>query len=154
MCRFHYDYIKKKYPGAQLLFTDTDSLYYHIETPDIEKDLFSDKDLFDNSEYDERSPYYDPTNKKLIGKFKCETHGLPITEYVGLRPKMYSYLFKDSTKPGAPLKEKLRAKGISKAAARTLTHEAYKKELLNPTMNYVTNRRLGTNLHRLYAFKV
>ena len=67
MCRFHYDYIKKKYPGAQLLFTDTDSLYYHIETPDIEKDLFSDKDLFDNSEYDERSPYYDPTNKKLIG---------------------------------------------------------------------------------------
>ena len=36
MYKFHYDYIKDKYGDkARLLFTDTDSLTYHIETEDV-----------------------------------------------------------------------------------------------------------------------
>jgi hypothetical protein len=36
MFRFHYDVIREKYGDkAKLLFTDTDSLCYHIETPDV-----------------------------------------------------------------------------------------------------------------------
>ena len=36
MHEFHYDYIKKKYGNNSiLLFTDTDSLVYEIETEDV-----------------------------------------------------------------------------------------------------------------------
>ena len=50
MYDFHYNYIKKKYPHAKLLFTDTDSLCYHIRTEDIYSDFFGDRELFDNSD--------------------------------------------------------------------------------------------------------
>ena len=49
---FHHNYIKKKYNDkAKVLFTDTDSLTYKIETEDAYKDLWSDMDKFDDSEY-------------------------------------------------------------------------------------------------------
>ena len=86
MYDFHYNYIKKKYGDkARLLFTDTDSLTYEIEAEDVYKDFWNDKDKFDNSDYPESSPYFDKTNKKVIGKFKDEAAGVPIREFVGLR---------------------------------------------------------------------
>ena len=43
MYEFHYMYIKPKYKvKAKLLFTDTDSLIYEIETEDFYKDIFPD----------------------------------------------------------------------------------------------------------------
>ena len=43
MYDFHYKYIKKKCNDkAKLLFTDTDSLTYEIETEDAYKDFWSD----------------------------------------------------------------------------------------------------------------
>ena len=40
LTRFHNDVIKTRYgEKAHLLFTDPDSLMYHIETPDIYKDM-------------------------------------------------------------------------------------------------------------------
>ena len=56
------------------------------------KTIKNDKERFDNSDYPENSPYFDKTNKKVIGKFKDEAAGIPITEFVGLRSKMYSYV--------------------------------------------------------------
>ena len=68
----------KKYPAAKLLFTDTDSLYYQVETTNIEKEMFENKELFDYSDYPANSPYFDATNKKVMGKFKSETKGAAI----------------------------------------------------------------------------
>ena len=52
MYDFHYNYIKEKYGSkAKLLFTDTDSLCYEMETGDAYKDFGVDKDKFDNSDY-------------------------------------------------------------------------------------------------------
>ena len=86
MYDFHYNHIKHKYGNkAKLLFTDTDSLTYEIETKDAYKDFFKDKSKFDNSDYPENSPYFNKTNKKVIGKFKDEAAGVPVVEFIGLQ---------------------------------------------------------------------
>ena len=93
MYDFHYNYIKKKYNNiAKLSFTDTDSLTYEIETEDVYADFWSDKDNFDNNDHPKKSPFFDGTNKKVIGKYKDEANGVPIREFIGLRSNMYSYL--------------------------------------------------------------
>ena len=67
MYDFHYNYIKKKYNDrARLLFTNTDSLTYEIEAEDVCKNFWNDKDMFDNSDYLESSPYYCNVNKKTL----------------------------------------------------------------------------------------
>ena len=44
MYDFHYNYIRKKYPDCQLLFTDTDSLFCHIKTErGVYEDCFVDR---------------------------------------------------------------------------------------------------------------
>ena len=49
---FHYIYIKKEYNDtAKLLFTNTDSLTYEIETEDAYSNFWKDKEKFDNSNY-------------------------------------------------------------------------------------------------------
>ena len=41
--------------------------------------------------------------KKVIGKFKDETAGIPVVEFIGLRSKMYSYI-KDNMNGGKTAK--------------------------------------------------
>ena len=98
MYDFHYNYITKKYNNrARLLFTDMDSLTYETEAENVYKDFWNDKDMFNNSDYPESTPYYCNVNKKIIGKFKDEASGILITEFIGLKSKMYSYV-KDNEK--------------------------------------------------------
>ena len=58
MFDFHYNYIKEKYnTAAELLFTDTDSLMYHIQTNDFYRDISKDiKRKFDTFDYPEKHP--------------------------------------------------------------------------------------------------
>ena len=109
---FHHNNIKKKYGDrAKLLFPDTDSFTYELETEDVYKDFWNDKDMFDNSDYQKNSLYYDETYKKVIGKFKDEACGVPITEFLSLKSKMYSYV-KENEKGGKT------AKGIKRMSLR------------------------------------
>ena len=59
-----------------------------------------DRELFDNSDYSKYSKFYLGENKKVIGKFKDEAAGHPITEFVGLKSKMYSYEIDDGKDHG------------------------------------------------------
>ena len=146
---FHYNYIKYKYGNkAQLLFTDTDSLTYEIETKDAYKDFFKDKSKFDNSDYNNESPFYNTANKKVIGKFKNEAAGIPIIEFIGLRSKMYSYM-KDDMKGGKT------AKGIKKNVIRkNITHEDYKEVLFNNKQMHHTMKTIRSNNHQLGSFEL
>ena len=48
MYEFHCEYIKNKYGNkSRLLFTDTDSLMYEIETEDVYEDFSNNKEMFD-----------------------------------------------------------------------------------------------------------
>jgi len=92
MYDFHYNYIRKKYADCQLLFTDTDSLFYHIRTEgDVYEDFWEDRSLFDNSDYPKSSKFFFGENKTIIGKFKDEAAGKPILELIGLKSKINSY---------------------------------------------------------------
>ena len=52
MYDFHYNTIKKQYEDkAKLLFTDTDSLCYEIETEDLYDDMYRNKKLYDFCDY-------------------------------------------------------------------------------------------------------
>ena len=84
MYAFHYNYIKSKF-NANLLFTDTGSLGYEIETEDVYEDFYEDKSLFEFSDYPQDSIFFDPVNKKVIGKMKDGFKGKIISEFVGLK---------------------------------------------------------------------
>ena len=124
MYDFHYNYIKQKYGNnAKLLFTDTDSLMYEIQTEDFYKDISGDvKDRFDTSNYPENHPSGIPTgiNNKVLGMMKDEAGGMNIVEFVGLRSKLYSFIMEYGG-------ETKKCKGIKKQVVQSsITHEDYK----------------------------
>lgn len=102
MFDFHYDYICEKYGDkADLLFTDTDSSMYEIETEHFYKCISNDvRKKFDTSDYPENHPSEIKTgiNKKVIGTLEDEACGKQITLFVGLRAKLYSYKLDDLNK--------------------------------------------------------
>ena len=65
---------------------------YETKTENVWEDFSSDKDIFDFSNYSSKSKYYDNSNKLAIGNMKNETGSVAIEEFVGLKPKMYSFL--------------------------------------------------------------
>ena len=146
---FHYNYIKHKYGDkAKLLFTDTDSLTYEIETNDAYNDFFKDEKKFDNSDYPENSPYYNKINKKVIGKFKDEAAGIPIVEFIGLRSKMYSYV-KDNEETART------AKGVKKQVIKKIiTHDNYKEVLFNNKQMRHTMKTIRSKNHQLGSFEL
>ena len=149
MYDFHYNYVKSRYNHkAKLLFTDTDSLCYEIETKDIYKELWEDKQVFDNSDYPKDSLYFSVENKKVIGKFKDEAAGMPIREFIGLRSKMYSYV-KDNGK-----NEKT-AKGVRKyVIKKNITHHNYKDCLLNGKQMLHSMRTIRSDHHQIGSYQL
>ena len=93
MYGFHYDYVKPKWGDkVALLFTDTDSLCYEIQTDDFCKDIKDDASKwFDMSNYEKDHPLFSERNKKQVGFMKDECGGNQILRFVGLRSKLYSY---------------------------------------------------------------
>ena len=85
---FYYDYIKSKYGNkTRLLFTDNDSLRYEIKTEDVYEGFSNDKKMFDFSNYSANSKLHDNSNKLEVDKMQDETAGVPIKQFVGLKPK-------------------------------------------------------------------
>ena len=149
MYDFHYNTVKRRYgTRAKLLFTDTDSLCYHIETPDLYRDMGELADLFDTSNYPASHPQFNKTNAKVLGKMKDELAAVPGVEFVGLRPKMYSLLAYDG-------EEKKTAKGVCRSVIRKqLKHIMYREVLQQGTYTHATMLRIRAQAHQLYTEKL
>jgi len=131
-----------------LLFTDTDSLCIHVETEDFYRDMEKNIDLYDTSDYPPEHFLHSNVNKKVIGKFKDETNGKPITHFCGLRAKMYAMLIHG-------MMEKKTAKGISKTAIKKiLNFEKYRQCLFNCTADKVEMMRFQSELHQIYTVEL
>ena len=131
MYKFHYKYINSKF-DAKLLFTDTDSLVYEFKTQDVYEVFYQDKNLFHFSDYSLNSKFFDPVNKNVIGKMKDEFKGRIISEFVGLKSKMYSLISVDD-------EEVTKAKGVNKK----MMFCSIKKVIRHKT------KRIQSRLHRI-----
>lgn len=121
MYEFHYDVMKTVFgPGLRLLYTDTDSLLYEIEgCADPYPAIFAAgyQSRFDFSNFPSTHPLHDESRKRLPGAFKDECNASFISEFVGLRSKMYSLHFCDGS-VDSRLESKV-AKGVKASVIRT-----------------------------------
>ena len=152
MYEFHYDHMKRRYnDDCKLLMTDTDSLMYEITCPNVYDHIFEDRALYDTSNYKESSKLFSNENCKVVGKFKDETGGVPIAEFVGLKAKMYSLLIDGRT-------QKMTAKGVKKSFIKNhVTHELYHHTLVNRTVTraqFLNFRSFQHSLHTVEIDKV
>ena len=94
MYEFWIDYVKPKYAeNAKLCYVDTDSLVVHVKTDDIYKDIAEGVETrSDTSNFELDRPLPKLKNEKVIGLMKDQLGGQTMKEFVGLRPKKYSYL--------------------------------------------------------------
>ena len=145
MYYFWYGYIKRKYGNkAQLQMTVTDSLLFYCQTDDIYQDMLLSIEMFDTSYYPVDHMLQSDHNKKSLGKMKDETNGQPISEFIGLRSKMYSFTCNNT--------EEKRAKGVSKVTVKKeLKHEHYKSVLFTQTKKVSSMTSLRSHRHELFC---
>lgn len=118
MYEFHYNFMLRKYKTSEcrLQYTDTDSFIYNIKCDDAYLLLNQNSERFDTSDYSINNPYnIDLLNKKVPGLMKDENNGKIMTEFVGLRSKMYSIRIngKDAVKKAKGVKKNVIDKKLS-----------------------------------------
>lgn len=99
MYDFFYNYIQAKYGRqCQLLMTDRVSLLFKVQTDDMYNDMKEDEQYFDFSDYSVDHFLHSDRNKKVPRKFKDELNGRVISEFCGLRSKVYAFTNDDREK--------------------------------------------------------
>jgi hypothetical protein len=137
--------------NIDLLFTDTDSLCYHIKNVNPYEIIEKNNDKFDLSAYPKEHYMYDATNKKVIGKFKDEAIDGSIAyikEFVGLRSKLYSYSIEENNET----EEHNKCKGVkSSVIHKDLTTQLYKTALFEKQIIKVKQNGFRSYKHQLYT---
>lgn len=123
--QFHYSVMRKRYhQNIHLCYTDTDSLLYLVYTNNFYMDMKEMLPYFDTSNFAVNNMYNMPiANMKIPGYFKDEMGGTVISEFVGLRAKLYCI-----NTEATSIKK---AKGIKKCVTKKLNMKKYKKCLYN-----------------------
>ena len=120
------------------------SLVYHIKTDDFYADIMNDvEERFDTSGYVPDRPLPIGKNKKVVELMKDELGGTIMTEFVSLRPKLYSYKKLDGS-------EDKKCKGIKK----TLTFEDYKNCLFKDSTEYRSQIMFPSIRHEIFTLKL
>ncbi len=98
--------LEKKLKGKyDLLYSDTDSLVYHVRIKNLNKWFLENGNEFGLSEMS--GEFESDKNTNVLGKFKSEVGSEIITEFVALSPKSYCYKY--------CLEEIKKAKGVALA---------------------------------------
>jgi len=148
MYDFHYGYVRCRYGDkAALLFTDTDSLTYCIETADVYADMLEDLDRFDTSDYPRDHKCFSEANKKVVLKMKDESNGVPIRAFVGLRAKMYCFLTADE-------KAEATAKGIARSEIARLKWSQYEAALFEGRRHEVAFSAIRSSGHEVATLRL
>jgi hypothetical protein len=136
-----------KRENVDLIFTDTDSLCYHVKNENVFELIKSNKDKFDLSNYPKNHDMYDSSNNKVIGKFKNESVS-QITEFIGLRSKLYSFTTdKDDISHN-------KCKGVKTSVAKNeLTIHDYRHTLETLESKSVEQSNIRSYGHKLYTEK-
>ena len=137
--------------NLQLCYMDTDSLMYDIKTEAIYKDIAGDVHArFDTSNYSKKDncPFPIGVNKKVIGMMKDKLVGKIMTEFIGLRPKLYAY----KTYNGGGDKK---CKGVKKCLVKkNLSFEDYKHCLFYSSTTYRRQLMFQNRLHEVHTVEV
>lgn len=159
MYKFHYDTMKVRYPNAEMMKTDTDSLLYFIKTDDVYADMKHDTTLqktIEFSNYPKAHPLYNCDRKKVPGLFQDEcTDGQlsVISEYVGLRAKSYANKLFVVEEQGYEFKKK--SKGVArKHLEQRVGFEDYQECLFSGKSVRLGDTDGKENHHdKIYSFK-
>ena len=119
---------------------------HEIKTKDPYEGFSSKKEICDFNNYSTKSKYYGDSNKLAIGKMKDENGGVPIEEFVGLKPKMYSFLVENS--------EHKKAKGVNRNVVATISHNQYKDVLSNNKCLRHSVNRIKSKDHRIGNYEI
>lgn len=143
---FHYKFKEFYNDNVKLLFTDTDSLAYMVKTEDIYKDFWKLRQVMDFSDYPKDHFLFSEKNKKRIGCVKDEGNSKVFTHFVGLAPKLYSFLGVDVYKNAA--------KGVKKSVVKkSLRHDMFIK-CLRFQKSYKTKvTSIRSFKHKLYTIQ-
>ena len=151
MYEFHYNYMVPKYglEKLKLCYMDTDSLVYDIKTLDFYEDIADNVPArFNTSGYCPNRSLPVGLNKKIIGLMKDELGGKIMTDFVALRPKLYSYKKLDGS-------EDKKCKGIKKCVVKkTLTFEDYKACLFSNSTEYRSQLMFRSAKHEVHTIEV
>lgn len=103
---------------------DTDSLILWFKVPDIYETMKENLERFDTSDYPLNNIYDMPrVNKKVIGLMKNENNGKIMTEFAGLRAKLYSYKVSNSVHNDDKIYKK--AKGVKGSVLKDINFDNY-----------------------------
>ena len=102
--------------------------------------------MFDFTNCLTKSKYHDDSNKLVIGKMKDDTRGVAIEEFVGLKPKTYTFLVDNN--------EHKKAKGVNKNVVATINHNEYKDVLLNNKCIRHSMNRIESKDYRIGTYEI
>jgi len=130
----------------KVMYTDTDSLIYLIECNDVYDIMKRDISRFDTSDYAVDNAYRIPlVNKKVPGLIKDENNGAIMTEFVGLRAKMYALRIDGK-------KDTKKVKGVkSNVVAKSITFDDYTQCLFDETEMKRKQSCIRSKLHEVYT---
>jgi len=145
--KFHHEYMLPLYhESCKIMYTDTDSLIYNIKCNDVYDIMKRDIAKFDTSDYPIDNAYGIPlVNKKVPGLMKDENNGAIMTEFVGLRAKMYALRVDGK-------KDTKKVKGVkSNVVARTITFDDYTRCLHDEIEMMRKQSCIRSKLHEVYT---